>query len=194
MLAAPPANFSTLKLETVRIKPEACVRMTPSPGTEPFFGKSGGNRFDDPLHAFGVCYAGTHLSVAFAETILHDLLPVSGGFRVAETKLSGRHIIRFHGSVLVLANLTGASLKRLGGTNEISSEIPYDTTQQWARAVYEHPKKVDGIRYVSRHVNTRFAYALFDRAKAKITASTPVSLIAHQDYAGVLKTFNVQVF
>ncbi|WP_168160022.1 RES family NAD+ phosphorylase [Steroidobacter denitrificans] len=167
--------------------------MTRSPATEPYFGKTGGNRFDDPLRAFGVCYAGDHLTVAFAETILHDALPASGGFTVAESKLADRHVTNFHGSPLVLVDLTGASLKRLGGTNEISSEHPYATTQQWARAVYEHPQKVDGIYYVSRHMNTRFAYALFDGSMTKISAGVPATLMAHRDYADVLKVFNVQV-
>jgi len=42
--------------------------------------------------------------------------------------------------------------------------------------VHNHPDGVDGIRYVSRHLNTEFAVVIFDRAVAKIGAVSYVPL------------------
>lgn len=194
MLAAPPPDFAALALEVAQVDPVSCVRITRYPDTEPFFGKTGGNRFDDPLRGFGVCYAGDDFLVAFAESILHDAVAVSGGFRVAESELLVHHVVGFDGSVLALADLTGISLKRLGGTNDISSELPYDMPQRWSRAVYEHPSNVDGLRYVSRHLNTGFAFSLFDRARTRMQRGTSVPLSEHPQLADTLARFNVAVF
>lgn len=194
MLAPPPPDFAALALEVTRVDPVSCVRVTRHPDTEPFFGKSGGNRFDDPLRGFGVCYAGDDFLVAFAESILHDAVAVSGGFRIAESELRARHVVGFDGNELALADLTGIPLKRLGGTNDISSELPYDTPQQWAKAVYDHPRNVDGLRYISRHLNTGFAFALFDRARKRFRFSTAVPLIEHPQFADTLVRFNVALF
>lgn len=194
MLAPPPADFATLALEVAQVDPVSCVRITRYRDTEPFFGKTGGNRFDDPLRGFGVCYAGDDFLVAFAESILHDAVAVSGGFRVAESELLSRHVVGFDGSMLALADLTGIQLKRLGGTNDISSELPYDMPQRWSRAVYEHPSNVDGLRYVSRHLNTGFAFALFDRSRARIRRGMTMPLIEHSQLADALVQFSVSVF
>lgn len=193
MLAPPPPDFATLALEVARVDPVACVRITRHPDTEPFFGKSGGNRFDDPQRRFGVCYAGDNFLVAFVESVLHDAVAVSGGFQVAESELLARHVVGFDGSELALADLTGIPLKRLGGTNDISSELPYDMPQRWSRAVYDHPSNVDGLRYVSRHLNTGFAFALFDRASSRMLRDTSVPLIEHPQLADALAGFNVAV-
>lgn len=193
MLAPPPPDFAALALEAVQVDPVSCIRITRYPDTEPFFGKTGGNRFDDPLRGFGVCYAGDDFLVAFAESILHDAVAVSGGFRVAELELLTRHVVGFDSSVLALADLTGIQLKRLGGTNDISSELPYDMPQRWSRAVYEHPSNVDGLRYVSRHLNTGFAFALFDRSRVWMRRGMSVPLIEHPQLADALVQFSVSV-
>ena len=54
-----------------------------------------------------------------------------------------------------MADLTGIALKRLGGTGAISTILPYELPQAWAKAVYGHPAQVDGIYYMSRHLNDR---------------------------------------
>ncbi|AKC86304.1 RES family NAD+ phosphorylase [Pseudoxanthomonas suwonensis] len=191
MLASPPPDLATLSLDVVQVDPAACVRITRYPDTEPFFGKTGGNRFDDPLREYGVCYAGDDFLVAFAESILHDAVAVSGGFRVAESELLARHVVAFDGSELALADLTGIPLKRLGGTNDISSEVPYDMPQRWSRTVYAHPSNVDGLRYVSRHLNIGFAFALFDRAQVRMRRGTSVPLTEHPQLAAALVQFNI---
>ena len=194
VLARPSPDFANQPLAIERVEPATLVRVTRYPDTEPYFGKSAGNRFDDPLRGFGVCYAGQDLLVAFAETILHDALPFGGEYRVEEAKLADRHVITFYGDPLNLANLTGAALKRLGGTNEISAEVPYNTPQLWSRAVHEHPSNADGLLYVSRHVNTNLGFALFERSRMKLRRAMKTPLLSHPDLAGVLDTLGVAVF
>ena len=168
------------------------MRVTRFPGTEPHFGKGRSCRLDDPLEDYGVCYAGEDLFVAFAETILHDALPTGGRYLVEEQKLKERHVVTFHGVTLALANMTGPSLKRLGAI-QISSELPYDTPQLWSRAIYMHPQTVDGIQYVSRHVNTGKAFALFDRCRAKLAMHTSTRLLEHPQLGEVIQIFGVDL-
>ncbi len=191
----PPAlDFACLLLAQANIQPGAMTRISRFPDAEPYFGRSGGNRFDDPLRRYGVCYAGDSFLVAFAESILHDLMPSAGQFFVAEAELSRRHAVSFEGDPLPLADMTGVHLKLLGGTNDLSSECPYSTPQLWSQAIHQHPLGVDGFRYVSRHVNTGFAYALFDRAATRLGASKSVPLMDHPNLAQTLAAFNVIVF
>jgi hypothetical protein len=105
---------------------------------------------------------------AVAETVLHDEVPVQGCFKVAQRDFEGRQIVRFAGAgVLRLANLTGTALKALVGDGSISTMSPYDLPQRWAAALHAHPARVDGIYYVSRHLNDRKAVVVFDRACAR---------------------------
>jgi RES domain len=39
----------------------------------------------------------------------------------------------------------------------------YATARQWAQAIHDHPQKIDGIRYRSRHDDARYCYGIFDR-------------------------------
>lgn len=149
------------------------MRVSSFNSNEPFFGASGANRFDAPgcpaLPEFKTCYLARTLTVAMAETILHDEMPMAGKFYVASTEIQRRFVIQFDGSDLALADLTGASLKRLGGHAGLSGSADYRLTQQWALAVRLHSANVDGFVYMSRHVNTQKAVLLFDRARHKIT-------------------------
>ena len=192
-LSAPPGNLAALTIDTVAAAPSLLVRVTRFPDTEPYFGSSRSCRLDDPLQGYGVCYAGEDIVVAFAETVLHDALPTGGRYRVEEKKLRERHVVTFQGTTLALANMTGPSLKRLGAI-EISSEVPYDTPQLWSRAIYTHPLNVDGVQYVSRHVNTLTAFALFDRCRAKLVRGTSTQLLAHPKLAEVIETFGIDLF
>jgi hypothetical protein len=173
-LAAPSADFATLTLTTVSKSASRLLRVSKYDSGEPHFGRSANNRFDDPdpvaANRFGTCYLAFDAKTAIAETVLHDLMPEAGWFRVAEVELASRYLYRFEDSDLVLVDLTGVPLKRLGGEASISSEVPPKTPQLWAKAIHAHPANVDGILYMSRHLNTKKAVILFDRAASKITA------------------------
>lgn len=199
-LQLPPADLNLRPLPTFTVGASALARISRRSSGEPFFGRTGGNRFDDPAGVYGVCYLGhggqrQALMVAFAESVLHDQTATNGGFDIATGELDSRHVVSFSSSrKLRLANLTGAALKRLGLDGRISTDVPYDLPQAWSAAIASHPDAVDGIAYVSRHYNTGRAVALFERSGAKLKAMsyTAVSQSAH--YRALVSTFALRPY
>jgi hypothetical protein len=188
-LQPPGSDFLQLTLDVELIDPALLYRVSRHASGEPYFGRSRGNRFDDPTwkraDRFGTCYLGLDLTVAMAESLLHDVEPGGGRFAVALSEIEGRYVHRFHGPALRLANLTGTALLLLGGNGELSGTTDYKLTQRWSRAVFAHPDKVDGFLYMSRRVNDSLAVVLFERdgnAPLDLTAATPVRLDAHRDF------------
>ena len=78
------------------------------------------------------------------------------------------YVVLFDGSPLVLADLTGAELRRAGGHAQLAGVSSYKTTRKWSAAVHAHPDHVDGFLYMSRHKNDEKAVVLFDRAAYKL--------------------------
>jgi hypothetical protein len=137
-------------LEEVRVRADTLVRLSKFPKTEPYWSR-GRYRFDGPPiglpGSFGTCYAADDIAVAFCESVIHE----SAWFR------EGRYEIP-------LADLTGKTLKILGLNNDISAGSDYAASMAWAKAIHEADPKWDGIRYVSRQRNDRYAVALFERS------------------------------
>lgn len=158
---------------------------------EPYFGKRGTNRFDDyraPEHSrFGTCYLGLDIAVAVAETVLHDEVAVNARFKIAMDEIARRNIVTFTGVPLELANCTGVPLKRMGLDGSFSTELNLSLTQVWGVALHEHPDKVDGFVYVSRHINTAHAVVLFERAAGKLLTPQHQPLANH---GGAMATLN----
>ena len=192
-LRKPPRNLGQIDLETAMVSPARLVRLSRYSLGEPHFGRSAGHRFDDrsrPMAArFGACYCGFDLTTAIAETLLHDAVPVKGKFFVPYVDFANRFQVRFPAptDALVLVTVTDIHAKRLGVDGAISTETPYQTTQLWAMALQRHPQKVDGMLYMSRHLNKRQAVVIFDRAKRKLGRAVykPLPMVA-----GVLKAIS----
>jgi hypothetical protein len=181
-LKPPAPNLATIPLTTKAVAASSLYRISRHDSGEPFFGRTAANRFDDrsrPQKArYGTCYCGQDLETAIAETVLHDLMPQQGRFVVPFEDFDSRYLVRFRGSSLVLANLTGTALKTLAGDGTLSSVLPYDVPQLWAMAIHRHPQAVDGILYMSRHVNDRQAVVVFSRAKDKLGTANNTPLMA----------------
>ncbi|AXA90827.1 RES family NAD+ phosphorylase [Massilia sp. YMA4] len=176
-------------LETVEVDPADLIRVSGHNTGEPYFGKLNSNRFDDPNPdpdaRYGTCYLGTSLAVAVAETVLHDLKPHGGSFHVDVATIESRYVVRFEGEPLVLANLTGASLKRIGGHAGLTGASSYTTTKKWSTAVHRHPDEVDGFLYMSRHKNDEKAVVLFERAAGKLHMRKATPLHEHPEFGQV---------
>ena len=194
MLTAPGEHFASATLVTREVAPTALVRISRYATGEPYFGKSGGNRFDDPRkrRRYGTSYFGFDLHCAFAETVLHDEVAdlVLGGFPLVTTELD-RYVLSFDGAPLTVAVLHGLPLKNLGGDGALSAIAPYDIPQQWSLAVHRHHCRVDGFLYMSRHLNTSEALVLFDRAAPKLSLKHAVPFRRHPHAVHVLRDFNV---
>ena len=67
--------------------PEALIRVSPYNTGEPLFDRTGACRFDDAANHFGTCYLGFDLTVAFAESVLHNKEPDANGFVVPRTEI-----------------------------------------------------------------------------------------------------------
>ena len=173
LVPLPPRDLHSIPLRTIDLPPAKLLRISRFSSGEPFFGRAAANRFDDPgrvkSRRFGTCYLGCSLEVAMAETLLHDELPEAGGFSIAVTEIENRWLVRFSkGAPLKLADLTGTALKTLVGSGGISTIMPYDVPQRWAAALHAHPDTVDGLVYMSRHVNDERAVVVFHRAASKL--------------------------
>lgn len=191
-LGLPPDEIGTLPLPVRHIEPSKLLRVSRFSAGEPFFGRNPDGRFSSADGSYGSCYLGRTLKVAVAETILHDLVPQRGKFIVPASELT-RYVWYFSGPDLVLADMTGTHLKRLGAHGEISTTTDYDTTQAWAKALHCHPQNVDGLLYVSRHVNTDLAVVLFDRAARKLVTTKHESLIQHRSFKRTAAALGIQV-
>lgn len=130
--------------------------------------------------------------MAIAESVLHDQIPINGAFRISPFSLDAFYLLRFKGTPLVLADLTGVALKKLGGNADLAGHDPlYRMAQQWALAVFQNPAMVDGFIYMSRHLNTDKAVILFNRAKPKISAKRPAKLIQASGFSAAAALFNI---
>lgn len=196
-LSAPAKNFNSLSLPTRQVRVDKLRRISRHDCGEPYFGRRGVYRFDDPEKRYGTCYCGFDLDTAIAESLLHDELPENGIFEIAQTQLTTQFLVRFSptapNGVLTVADLTGHSLKRLGADNSISSEHPYDIPQLWSAAVHAHPSHVDGILFVSRQLNTKKAVVLFDRAGPKFGSATYTKLGSARGLATTKRKLGIKV-
>lgn len=193
-LGPPSENFSTFALHTVQVDPASLHRISRHESGEPYFGRSGANRFDDPDRRFGTCYFGLSVACAFAETILHDEIG-EDGFDLALEQMARIHYRFRAGAPLMLADLTGASLKRLGGTGELSTILPYDLPQAWAQAVHAHPACAHGILYQSRHMNDQKALVGFERARLKLVLDEAQSrpLLQGDEWQALVHDFRIRL-
>lgn len=189
MLSPPPADLARQDLPTSAIQADSLFRISGHNSGEPYFGRWAAHRFDDRQRVaakrYGTCYCGFDLETALAETLLHDEEPRRGLFHLSPSVYTAKYLLRFASRApLVVADLTGVNLKRLGGTGALSTITPYALPQQWSQAVHRHPRQVDGILYMSRHLNDRRAVVLFDRAGARISVARCVPLPEADGIAG----------
>lgn len=126
------------------------------------FDRSRLGRFNAPDGRFGVLYAAATRAGAFAETFLRVL----GRCLLPLDLVGAKACARFETTrSLALAHLGGPDLARIGATAEIThGGLPYDAPQRWSAALHDHPARLDGIAYTSRHDDAETVYALFDRA------------------------------
>jgi hypothetical protein len=127
-----------------------------------YFGRTGRNRFDDPLGEYAVLYAARDAFGAFIETFGQ----VTGRRTVGVGELKGRYLTEFYPTApLILVDLvTSGCLARVGADSRLFAGSRA-VAQRWSRAIYEHPDRprVHGILYPARHNHTRAAVAVFNR-------------------------------
>lgn len=185
----PPLDFSSRSLPVVE-STRPWYRLNPVRYESAlFFDRSGKGRFDGQEQEYGILYLGADEYAAFIECFGR----AHGARGVAESALKQRNLVRITSArPLVLADLTGSGLVKLGADARLASG-PYLMARKWAQAIWEHPRAVDGLRYQSRHDDTRLCCGLFDRTQLLLSEENlgnlveqhPVLLaqmLAHYDY------------
>ncbi len=155
----PPENFNDRPLP---ISEYNCTwyRLNPASFSSAiFFDRSGRGRFDSPQASYGILYVAQEERGAFIETMGRAL-----GIRtVSQIALQQRNLFEIESDrPLRIIDLWGANLSKMGMDARISSGN-YEIARAWAEAIYNHPQKVDGISYHSRHDDTEICCGLFDR-------------------------------
>jgi hypothetical protein len=117
---------------------------------------------------------------------------VNGHFPIHPERIAARFVVHYKGSPLTLANVTGAALKRTGLHAGLSGTSYYRTPQIWSEAIHDHPSRVDGFIYMSRHLNTERAVVLFERARSKIQMDTASPLPTYQGFAKVARQLGIR--
>lgn len=204
LLQASPTDLNCRSLDIALVSPASSYRVSRYHSGEPHFGQSGSCRLDeaqpDTSKRFGTCYLGFDLTVAFAESVLHDLQPDAGGFQVPLTEVTSRFALSFkaskRGATRRLAKLYSTALLRLGGNDELSGTPDSTLLQAWATALVAHPDQIDGVLYMSRGIKDALAVVLFERGPA---ASPPIQmdkfvpLVHHRDYLPAIEALCVRL-
>jgi hypothetical protein len=140
-----------------------------------YFGRTGRNRFDDPLGEYGVLYAARDAFGAFIETFGQ----ATGRRTVGVGDLKNRYLTEFYPAApLILVDLvTSGCLARIGADSRLFAG-GRAVARHWSRAIYDHPDRptVHGILYPARHNHTRAAVAVFNRSgvpRLEVIRSTP---------------------
>ncbi len=186
----------------VEVEASKLVRVTGHPRGEPYFGRTGRNRFDAPVPtpAFGVTYCAPTLPTAFAESVLHidkRFDTKRNCWVVSRTAVIDTswvvNLQRPHAPKLRLFPLCGDLLTTMNIGNIVSAGRDYRATREIAAVIHNDDTTADGILYVSNRHNLHLAVALFERSGVT-TVQTPgayVPLSAHPDYRAALDAFDV---
>jgi hypothetical protein len=133
------------------------------------------SRFDDPSRQFGVLYAAATRDGAFAETVGRTPNVFRSDAELARLIVAELELTR---ELRVVAPHTGEALGALGATGDIGVG-PHRVARRWARALHDHPRRADGIRYRCRHNSDELAYVLFERIGAGAMRLVASSTLTH---------------
>lgn len=127
------------------------------------FSKRGNSRFDPVTGAGSLCMAET-LAGAMMELFDDHWGPVGSlGRSVTEQQLATTWVTRVSLPESRLFDAMGSNLSRIGTDAQLLTG-KYTTTRKWTKRMMEHPDKIDGVRYRSRHDLQRINVAVFRRA------------------------------
>ncbi len=161
----PPANLAARALP-IKTLADPLVRMYSLGKAPKFFGRLVRYRFDAPRREFGTMYAGNDEFCAFIETYGDQLEPYR---LLTQTELDKKGLAEVRPRrPLQLVDLTGEGLAQVGADARIAAGDDYALSRQWSLAFHEHPERIDGLWYRSRHDPARLSAALFDRVSPAI--------------------------
>lgn len=171
-------------------------------GTALHFGRSGGNRYDDPARHFGTLYVGFDLTTALMESVFRQHRWSRRARRVITRTEVYSRMVRAIGVLepLSLADLTapGVMASQFGLNLAQLASRRYAHTQRIAALVHELAElggahRFDGVLYPSRNNHPAACAALFDRAAPKLLLIDDIALRDHVDWPSFLSNYQVVV-
>jgi hypothetical protein len=165
----PPKDIATRQPNITTVAAGTTIyRIYPASFGSIYFDAGTTGRLNAPDGAYGVLYAAAARDGAFAESLLRNV----GRTALDDALLTVKGLVTIRATgALHLASLYGPGLTVLGATAEVthSGVMSYDLSQAWSKALHDHPAKVDGIAYRSRHDDDEICYAIFERARGKLS-------------------------
>ena len=164
-------------------------------GTALHFGRSGGNRYDDPALRFGTLYVGFDLSTALMESVFCQHRWSHRAKRVITRTEVYARMVRAIGVLkpLSLADLTapGVMASQFGLNLSQLASRRYVHTHRIAALVHalaepDGAPRFDGVLYPSRNNHPAACAALFDRAAEKLSLVDDIALRDHVDWPSFL--------
>jgi RES domain len=160
----PPPDFRTRELPTISSQGTWYRLSDQNFPSSLYFDRSGKGRFDSPDQGYGILYVGADVFASWIECYGRT----HGAKGVSEIALRQRNLYEIDSQrELVFADVTGNGLVKMGADARLSSGS-YSAARQWAQAILDHPQKVDGIRYRSRHDDARYCYGIFQRCASDL--------------------------
>jgi hypothetical protein len=166
------------------------------------FGRSGGNRYDDPALRFGTVSVGFDLATALMESVFRQHRWSRSAVRVITRTEVYSRMVRVIGVLepLSLADLTatGVMASQFGLNLSQLASRRYVHTQRVAALVHalaepDGAPRFDGLLYTSRNNHPAPCAALFDRADAKLSLVDDIALRDHVDWPSFLSAYQVVV-
>ncbi len=147
-----------------------------------FFGRGRTHRFNAPGSEFGVMYMGGDEHCAFVETLGQET-----GCRIvttAELLKRGWARVSLSRSVRLIDLVASGGLARIGADARLFAG-EHSVSQRWAKALWAHRARPDGILYPTRHDPARPACALYDHCETLVTAR-PLGCVADPKHSALL--------
>lgn len=192
---APPKDLAERKLWLRAWQPKVFWRIHDTANGPCYFSEGVGSRFSSP--GMGVLYLGDEPDTAFWEVFWDRIADCRHDERrVSRADLEGRGICT--ASIrrpLRLFNATSPRPMKSVSAPTATFSSDYGNCQAWARVLFTHPEKPDGILYPSARTSGAKCLALFvGRVSCKdITFSSSTPLPDRVDLMNELVTANVAV-
>lgn len=154
------------------------------------FGKT---RFASPKDAFKLLYIGEDLATAIAEAIIRDRFEGKIAREITEGELTkwGATEVSANSSLRLL-DLRGDACFQLNVSTDIVGAKGQDEARALSQAIYDETG-LDGILYHSRLRKRKNCVAVYDRAVAKLTASSVDDLLTLANMVTALRALRTKV-
>lgn len=192
-LSRPPVDFNARKVQLIGTPPKV-VRLSKRSHSDPiFWSKEGIYRFDSKSARYGVLYTAKVLKGAILE-IWGDRWFEQRYLTRIEVEEYNCYTISIKSAAKVV-DCTGDRLSLLGTDSNFFATTDYGITQEWGRALMNHPSNAEGLQYHSRKNPELSNFALFDRpgTAGKVHVIGTVPLIDHPYLFDVLDELQVDL-